>query len=1013
MIELFNEHRKAIVFVAVMALVFGVVAMLRMPVSLFPDITFPRIVILVDNGEEPAERMMVEVTRPLEEAVNSIPGVTLVQSTTSRGSAEISVRLDWKTDVQQALQMIQGHIANIRNELPQTASIQAERMTVSVFPIQGYTLTSDSLSQAALRDIALYRIRPVLMRVGGIARVEVTGGDTREFEVVLSPEKLQSYGLTAPQVSDAIKNTNLIDATGLINSNYRLYLSLVSGQMATVGDIESAVVAVRSGVPVRVVDVAQVKMGVAENYIRTTAHSHPAVLITIIKQPTGSTVRIGKEVAAALVSIPLPPGIHFENDYNQSSFIDSSIHNTRDSIVVGIILAMGVLFLFLGSWKIMAVIAVIVPTTIATAIVCLQLAGQTINIMTLGGIAAAIGLIIDDTIVIIESIFSQFTKGQLIPGSRQPFLIAAGRSIKELLPAVIGSTASTIVILVPLIFLSDITGAFFSALSLTMIFALLISFLLSLSLAPLLATFVLRADDIQREVGRENKGSRFFSWYERTLRKLLKRSYLIVPAAIGILLLVVFFYSRIGTGFMPEMDEGAFVLDYTAPPGTSLDETDRMLQQVEKILMATPEVEAYSRRTGTQLGFFLTEPNTGDFTVKLKKNRSRDINEIIADVREKIESSLPALQVDFGQLIMDVIGDLVNGPSPIEIKLFADNTALLHKTARQAAGLIETVPGVVDVFNGITISGPSFIMHIDPQRAAKAGFDAATVQGDLETIMRGRAETSIQKGEKLIAIRVRYPDAFRHDFDRIEEIKLVNANGVAVPLANFATFERTRGQAELDREGLRQMVAVKARISGRDLGHTIADIKKKLDASLVLPTGITYTYGGVYKTQQESFRSLLFAALSAALLVFLVLLIEFKEFRVPLSILIIDVLSLLGVFFALWITNVSFNISSFVGVILVIGIVAENAIFLMHSTKSFQGKGMALEEALIKACRVRTRPILMTTIGAVLAFLPLALGIGTGAQMQQPLAIAVIGGFSVSSLLLFFGLPLVYNLLKR
>jgi CzcA family heavy metal efflux pump len=1007
-----DRYRKAVLFLTVMLIVFGVGAAVRMPVSLFPDITYPRIVLLVDNGEQPADRMMVEVTKPLEDAVNSVPGVVLVRSRTSKGSAEISIGLDWKTDVLQALQLMQGRIANIRNLLPAEAQIQAEQMTVSIFPIQGYSMTSDSLSLVELRDIALYQIRPVLLRIHGVMRVEVTGGDTREFQVTVAPEKVASYGLSVQQVADAVERANSIGASGLIDSNHELYLSLVSGMLSSVAAIEEVVVGVHDGVPVRVRDVAQVRPGVADSYIRTTAHGRNAVLINIIKQPTGSTVRIGNEVTAALASIRLPRGIVFETFYNASDFIASSIRNTRDSIVIGIVLAMAVLFIFLGSWRITSVMALVVPTTVAATLLALYLSGRTINIMTLGGIAAAIGLIIDDAIVVVENIFTQFRREEFSGAGRRPFIAAAGGSVRELMPAIVGSTSCTIVILIPLIFLRDVTGAFFTSLAITMIFALFFSFVFSITLAPLLASFVLRTEDIEREADKERRPPLLWSSYERTIRAFLKRRALVIPAALAVLALTASLYTRIGSEFMPRMDEGAFVLDYNAPPGTSLDETNRMLMHVERILMSMPEVEAYSRRTGTELGFFITEPNSGDFCVKLKKHRSRSIDEVIDEVRERVESSEPALRIEFGQLMMDVIGDLVNGPSPIEIKLFGSDTRLLHAKAREVSKLIETVPGVVDVFDGIVISGPSLIVTVDPLRAARAGFDAKAVEEEVTTVMTGRAGSVIQKGEKLLAVRVRYPDVYRRDVDAIERMKLINAEGVAVRLADIATFEKTGGEAELSREGLRQVVSVTARISGRDLGHTVADVQKKLSGSLILPRGITLAYGGVYQTQRESFQGLLLVALTAVLLVFLILLFEFREFAVPLSVLVIDALSMSGVFAALWLTRVTFNISSFVGVILIIGIVAENAIFVMHSARIFIGRGMSLDDALVRACRVRARPILMTTLGAVLAFLPLALGIGTGAQMQQPLAIAVIGGFSVSSLLLFFGLPVVYRLFK-
>lgn len=1011
--EYLRRHAKAFIFTIVMLALSGLALMNIMPVSLFPDITFPRIVILADNGEEPAERMMIEVTRPLEETASSVPGVRIVRSITGRGATEISVGLDWGTDVQQTLQLLQGRIANIRTLLPPSATVQAEQMMVAVFPILGYSLTSDTLSQVELRDIALYQIRPALMRVKGVARVEVTGGDTREYVVTVSPEKLAAYHLDIRQVSEAIQKTNIVVSPGLVDNNHLLYLSLVSGLFRGAGDIASCVIGVRDGTPIRVGDVADVKPGVADKYIRTTAHGRDAVLLSIMKQPTGSTVEIGNEVIAELARMKLPPGVLFENFYDQGGFIQSSIHATRDSIVVGILLAMVVLLVFLRSWRITIVVAFVVPATIAATFVCLDAVGKTVNIMTLGGIAAAVGLIIDDSIVILENIFAHFAAWKNRGGDHGAGLVPLiGSSLRELMPAVMGSTASTIVIHIPLAFLGGVTGAFFASLSVTMVFAMTISFVLSMTLAPLCASFVLRERDIEREIAHSARQSGLTRWYEKAIIALLRRRWVAIPAIALILLATYEIYGRIGNDFMPEMDEGNFVLDYKSPPGTSLNETNRILMNVERTLMTIPEVESYSRRSGTQLGFFLTEPNDGDFLVKLTEKRSRSIFDVMTEVRERILTSEPGLTIEFGQLMMDVIGDLTNNPSPVEIKIFGDDVRLLQVKAKEIAGLIEEVPGVVDVFNGIVIAGPSLIVNVDPLKASQAGLSVTAVQEQLETVIRGKAESVILRGEKLIAVRARYPDVYRFDIDRLEQVRLTNSSGISVPLLAIATVEKTAGQAEVHRERLRQMVAVTARIEGRDLGRTVQDVQKKLEKELILPQGTRLEYGGVYQTQQESFRGLLLVALAAVTLVFIVLLFEFGEFSVPIAIFVVNLLSLFGVFGALWITGVTFNISSFVGIIMIIGIVAENAIFVMHNVKALRTEGLELDAALVRATVMRSRPIVMTTLAAVCALLPLSLGVGGGGQMQQPLAIAVIGGFSLSSLLLFFALPVIYRLIK-
>jgi CzcA family heavy metal efflux pump len=1004
-----QAQRKAVMFIAALLSAAGIALMLHLPISLFPDITFPRIVVLADNGEEPAARMMIEVTKPIEEVVSSLPGVKVLRSVTSRGSAEISVYLDWGTNVLQTLQLLQGRIANIRNQLPAGASIQSEQMSVSVFPIEGYSLTSKTRSLVELRDIALYQLRPALLKVQGVARVEVTGGETREFLVTVKPERLAQYHLDIRQVSDAITKTNFVSSTGLIENNDRLYLSLVSGLLKTSDDIGAVTVASQDGVPIHVSDLAAVTTSIADQFIRTSAHGRDAVLINVMKQPTGSTVQIGDDVQQTLKSVKLPPDVTFENFYDQAGYISDSIDGTRDCILIGIGLAMFILLIFLRSWRISLVIALIVPMIVASTFAFLYAINETINIMTLGGIAAAVGLLIDDSIVVVESIFTHFAlesrKGE---DAHVVFGRAASRSLKEMMPAIVGSTLSTIVIHIPLGFLSGITGAFFRSLSITMVFALVLSFLFSIMLAPLLASGFLRAKDIEHEVKAAEKPSRIGTGYERMMHFTMRFKWFVVPVALGVGFLTYLLFSNLGSGFMPEMDEGSFVIDYSSPPGTSLTETNRMLMNLESVLMKTPEVESYSRRTGTQLGFFLTEPNTGDYTVKLKRQRSKPIDDVISDVRTRVLAIEPRLRIDFGQILQDVIGDLTNSPAPIEIKLFGSDPRILQSKADEVLNLIQPVRGVVDGFNGVVVSGPSYVVTVDAQRASLFELTPSDVREQLEIMMRGKAETNVQYPEKVVAIRVRFPRSYHFDMDSINEIVLATEKGVLVPLSSVANVKIMTGETEIDREGLRPYVAVTARIEGRDLGSTMAEIQSVLYKKLSFPPGMSVEYGGVYQTEQESFRSLLTVALIALLLVFLVLLIEFRDFRTPIAILLITVLSLSGVFGALEITGTTLNISSIVGLIMLLGIVAENAIFILHVTKKRILGGEDIEHAIIRATHERLRPVAMTTLAAVLALLPLAIGIGKGSEMQKPLAIAVIGGFSVSTILLFFMLPQVY-----
>jgi CzcA family heavy metal efflux pump len=793
-----------------------------------------------------------------------------------------------------------------------------------------------------------------------------------------------------------------------MDENYHLYLTLVDDMYKTIDDIKNTVISTQNSTPIYLKDIATVTPSLKDEYIRVTGNGKPAVLINIIRQPNGNTVQIARDVKAELANLKsqIPSGISIKNFYDQSELVLGSFGSVRDSIGIGVLFAIIVLLIFLRNWRVTFVAAIIIPATVSITAALLMVTNQTLNMMTLGGIAAAIGLIIDDTIVIIENVFRHFKHGH------EKMSHAISASIKEMLPAVLGSSSSTIIIFLPFAFLGGVTGAFFKSLSLTMALALIVSLVLSLLFAPLLASKIIHEKDFLKEAKSESSG-KILTLYKKLLSFLVERRLIVLPIIILLLVSSYYIYLHLGSEFMPKMDEGAFVMDYVAPFGTSLNETNRMLMQVEKIIMSIPEVDTYSRRTGTQMGFFITEPNSGDYLIKLKANRKRSIDEVINELRQKVEASEPALQIDFGQAMQDLIGDLTSVPSPIEIKVFGENKEIMQAEAKKIANLISNVRGVVDVFNGITISGPAYIIKVNQEAAGRAGFSVSNLQQIIYNFVHGEIPTSVQSGEKLIGIRIRYPDVYRNNIEKLKTVRIISPNGGSFMLGSLADISVDPGQSEINRENLKQMVAVTARISGRDLGSTIGAIKNELNKNLVLPQGVSISYGGIYKTQQESFYGLLMVLLAASLLVILVLIIEFESFFLPFTIYLVALLSLFGVFLALWITKISFSITSFMGAIMMVGIVAENSIFLVHYFLKFQKEGMPLKEAIIEAGAVRFRPIIMTALAAILALMPLALGIGAGAQMQQPLAIAVIGGFSLSSLLLLFILPVLIAKYKK
>ena len=1002
--EKLEHHPRAVVFSITLLAIAGVVAGFNLPVSIFPDITFPRIVVLADNGEDPPERVMVTLTKPLEEAVNAVPGVRNVRSKTARGAAEISINFDWGTDIILSQQLLQAKISSIRNQLPPNANILVERMNATFFPIMGYSLTSDSLSLVELRDIALYTIRPALSRIRGVSQIRITGGRTREFLVTINPSSIAAYHLDIRQVSAALQKTNIVESVGLMDANYHLNLTLVDNMYSSLDALGNTVVATRGNTPLILSDIATITPAEKDEYIRVTADGKEAVLINILRQPDGNSVQIAEDVKRVLVELrtQIPAGARTANFYDESIIITDSLYALRDSIVIGVLLAIIILVIFLRNWPVTIITGIVIPVTVAITLLLLYTFNLTLNIMTLGGIAGSIGLIIDDVIVIVENAFRHSEREKV------SILQSVRTSIPEMLPAIIGSSAATIVIHIPFAFLSGVTGAFFRSLSLTMALTLIISFVLSIVLVPLLMRFLIRAKQFQER--RSTPEWRIYASYKRSLRFLLAHRLLVIPVIVLLIAGGYVIYTRLGSEFMPEMDEGAFILDYASPPGTSLNETHRILNAVEKIVMDIPEVESYSRRTGTELGFFITEPNTGDYLIKLKKKRNRSADEIIDELRDKIETSQPALRIEFGQAIQDLVGDLTTVPSPIEIKVFGESKTLVESTARKIAETIEPIPGVVDVFNGITISGPAYIISFDERAIGRAGLTVDDLQDILGNDIQGTVATSIQRGEKLIGIRVRLPDSYRTRADRLSSLRILSPNGGTYLLGSLASITVDPGQSEVARENLKQMVAVTARLSERDLGSAIQEIQQRIRAQVVLPQGVTLQYGGTYETQQESFISLLKILAAASLLVFLVLIIEFESFRIPVLVYFVTLLSLFGVFFALWVTKVNLNISSFMGAILIVGIVGENSIFLVHFYRKFEESGLSRIEAIIEGGAIRFRPIIMTAIAAICALLPLAIGFGAGAQMQQPLAIAIIGGFSVSSVLLLYILPVLLSL---
>lgn len=1009
----------------------GIRQAVRLPASIFPEVTFPIVKVIADAGEEPAARVMPTMTRPLEEALLRVPGVEQVRSTTSRGSAELSASFRWGSDMKVGLQRAQAATQRVMPDLPPDTRLDVEWMNPASFPILGYALTSSTRSQAELWQLAEYRLKPALIRIAGVSQVQIQGGRRREFRVELDPAALDGRDLSAADVADAIRQEHQVLSAGLTEDNHELYLTLVNGRVSGLDSLAKLAVPLADGPPAELGQLGRVRVADQVSYIRTTADGDSAVLVNLIRQPSANTIAIAQGVDRLMREQPdlVPADVRWFNSYDQARFVSDSVGGTRDAILIGMVLAALVLFAFLRRLRLTFIAVVTMPLTIAIVGLGLSIAGQTINLMTLAAIAAALGLIADDAIVVIENI-DAYRDRHDVADER-----AAHRGLAEIRGALLGSSLSTTVILLPFALLTGVVGAFFKPLALTMALALAVSFFLAYVLVPLaVGRFGYRArkraDSPGSEAGpgsaagggedsREGAWQRFAARLDRGwvrfVHLFVTRGWL----ASGVLVLLIggawILYRGIGTDFLPAMDEGAIILDYQTPSGTSITDTDEMLRHAETAIMSVPDVAGYARRTGTELGFFITEPNMGDYVIKLKpRSQRRGIDEVIDDIRGRVADVEPAIRTDFGQLLEDNIGDLTGGsPQPIDIRIFGSDLGLLQEKAREVAGAISKVSGVEDVFDGIVVAGPALQIDVDPLAAARYGLTTESIHAQVDAAVTGTVVDQLRVGDRMYDLRVMTDPQPGVEGAGLGDLRIRggNADPGLLPLSRVATVRTGPPETQIDRESLETYVGVTARLSGRDLGGAISEIRQRIDRDVQLAPGMHIRYGGLFEQQQRSFRGLLYVLLAGLVLVSIVLLFEFGDWRAPVVTSLSAAAVLAGVLLALRATSTTLNISSYVGAIMMVGIVGENAIFVINEARIALARGFDPAEAWVRASRRRLRPVAMTILATAFALLPLAAAIGQGSQLMQPLAIAVIGGFLLSGPIVLLLLPGLYFLL--
>ena len=990
-----ERHGRAVLLLTGLLAAAGILSVYSLPGDIYPPLKFPRVIVIAHVGTIPGRSMMLSVTRPIEQAIMEVPGIRRVRSKTFRGSTEISAQFDTNADIVLALQQVQNRVAEIRTDLPAEAELTVERLTPAAFPILSYNLTG-GLSEAELRDYAFYVMRPEVARVPGVGRVEVMASDTREMEVVLDPPRLMASGLTAEDVASALKASNTLTPVARYPTGGLQYLVLASGLWKSAADIGQSPIVVKKGAALRVADVADVFPGAPDRVTLVTGNGKPAALLNVSQQ-IGSNildVRAGVEARLQELAKALPTGLRISKVYDLAGFVADAMGSVRDAILIGGLLAVGVLFVFLRDWRVTLVAAITLPLTVVSTFLFMKLFGETINLMSMGGLAVAIGLVIDDAVVVVENIHRHRAHGEGMEGIE--------KAVGELVAPVVGSTLTTVVVFAPLGLLSGVVGQFFRALSITLSVSVIISLFLALTLIPLLAHWT------RGEKAAEDHADWIERRYAPALDKAMGSPRLAGLCVLGLVLAAVVLYRFTATGFLPKMDEGGFVIDYLTPAGSALEETDRLIRKVEKLVADTPEVASFSRRTGSELGLFATEPNKGDLLVRLKARgqRHRSAEEVIDELRAKAAEAVPSVEVEFVQLLQDMIGDLEGTPNPIEVKIFGDDTARLEELADEVEPKIEQIKGIVDVV-GVERGNPEVTWEIDPAATGRLGLTTAQVSEQLAAAWLGEVATELRLSDRTIPVRVRYPDAVRFDPVRLAQMPVRGAEGKMTPFSAVAHSVAAGPQGILWRENLRQMSLVTARLEGRDLGSGVKDVKAALD-KIKLPVGYSFEVGGQYESQQAAFRQLLTVLAIAASLVLVILVIEFRSFTPALLILAAAPLSFGGALLMLILTRTELNVSSAMGFILLIGLVVKNGIVMIDYAHHLEAGGKPFREAVAEAARIRLRPILMTTLCTLFGLLPLALGLGAGAELQKPLALVVIGGLSLSTLVTLLAVPTFY-----
>jgi len=1000
-----------VVLTTALLAIWGGVALVSMPSGIYPEVAFPRIAVIAESPGLAIKDVEIAVARPIEEAAAAVLGVSRVRSKSLRGAAEIDVDFTPGTDMVQALNDMRAKMAEVGGRFPPGTTTLVERQTPSIFPIISLVVAG-SVDAATLRDYAYYDLRPRISRIANVSYVTVQGGDVREIEIEVEPGRLIETGLSLADLAERLGKEHRLKAVGRLDRG-RLQLQVLTDTLALQPlDLENLTLDVGGGQSIRLGSLGRVSVGHQDRTSTVQAAGRDAVALTIFRRLHGNALSISQDLEAILAEArqSVPPGVQIVPVYDQSVLVRTSIANVRDAILVGGLLSVVILLAFLKSLRATILTALAIPLSLSITFVFLRLTGDTLNLMSLGGLAVAIGLVIDDAVVVVENIARHLAAGQ----SGDAAVERAGREISG---AVIGSTLTTILVFVPLAFVQGVVGQFFQSLSLALTIALLVSMVISLTVIPLAASRLLTRRPMP-STGPIYR--RMADGYEGLLRLGLRFPRTAVALALLAIVPGWWLLGQLKTGFMPEMDEGAFILDFEAPAGTSLRETDRMAQRLDALLAELPDVAGALRRTGAENGLFATQAFRGDILVSLKPpGQRRSLEEIFEHLREELDQRVPELQTELVPLIRDQLNDLNGVASPVEVKVFGPDQAELRRLAAEVAEIVEAA-GAEDVNSHVTLGNPDLVVRPHSAQLARLGLSAQDVETQLHAALYGQVVSSLPQQDRITEIRVRYPDPIRFDHRHLAELPILlpAATGAAVAgprsvlLGQVASIELVRSPNALWRENQQPVLTVTGELGKRDLGGVYGELRARLP-TLSWPAGYRWELAGDYRSRQESFANLLVVLLVAIGLVFLLLAIQFKSLVLPLLIFLTQPISLSCALAALWLTGTPLNVASFMGMILLIGLDVKNGIILIEYIDQLHRGGMPLDQALLLAGRIRFRPILMTSLATIGGLLPLAFGFGPGAQMQQPLAVAVIGGIVANMLVTRLLIPVGYAVLGR